>query len=706
MVTMTSSVYTIQNLRSNTVEPRQPWSIWEDFTVPDFDDPKKMKRWATDEGTKYLCFSTYEGVDATQRISNSNKATRMVGVVADWDMAFTDDEFTSFMQRAIDKEYTMQWVSRSASGGIHALWFFEQPILCHSVEGTKRFLKRLAKEIGCDSLGPKWDSKAFMDSSKYYMLGKDWSKVSDKVIPVSHLHTWQYDSQVAKDFAKEGVNIPLDKVKEEIDKKFPGAWTGPFVDKARGKRFWDPTATNATSAVVFPQGMRCFTGTESFVSWSQLLGADFVNQFEIGRIGKAIERYWYDGDKYFLRQESGEHIMCKKEEATLDLRARYGLSAKRDETPLSEVERALFMIHNEKRVAAAIPFAMFNEHIVTYDHQKFFNTSTVKCIEPAEGDQTWGENFPVLSNWMETIFGEEQLKYEIAWLHYAYKNAKDGDPQKGHAHFLVGEPNCGKTLYNTTVLAGLFGGHIKASEFLTGKSDSFNDHLFSKYLWTVDDEAPTASRAMHTSFTAKVKEHVANSEFLMNGKYKQPGRALWHGRLSITLNDDPVSLRILPDLDMSVKDKVMIFRMSAFDGFTRDFKSKIEKELKYFAKYLYDYEVPEDMLDVRFGVRAYIEKSIAEIAAADSQWSPIVELLRMFRELYFDMKSSEEETPYSGNTSDIMMRLAGIQKAQVLLKDVNPNKIGWGLRHLQKQGCPWVDRSDKKGTNEWVIKKK
>ena len=117
-----------------------------------------------------------------------------------------------------------------------------------------------------------------------------------------------------------------------------------------------------------------------------------------------------------------------------------------------------------------------------------------------------GQDFPVIADWLETIFGEEQLKYELAWLHYAYKNAKEGNPQKGHAHFLVGEPNCGKTLYNTVVLAGLFGGHIKASEFLTGKSDSFNDHLFSKYIWTVDDEAPTASKAMHTSFTAKVKE--------------------------------------------------------------------------------------------------------------------------------------------------------------------------------------------------------
>ena len=694
----------LQNLSSSIVELKEPWSIWRDFEVPEYEDHIKVKRWLAQEDTKYLVYSTYEGLDPTMRVSSTNKATRMVGVVADWDLDYTDEEFEAFMKRAISKEYTMQWVSRSLRKGIHAVWFFEQPVLCHSVEGTKRFLKRVAKELGLEKLGAGLDLKAFLDVHKYYMLGTEWKKVSEKTVPMSHLHTWQYESQVATDYRKEGVEIPLETVKAEIDKQYPGAWVGPFVEKSRGKRFWDATANNPTSAVVFPQGMRCFTGPEPFVPWSQILGPAFVKKYEVGRIGGAIERYWFDGDKYFVRLDSGEYLMAKKEEAILDLRARHGLSNKRGDAPLSEVEHALFMIHNEKRVKAALPFAMNRQHIVTYDGAEYFNTATIRCMEPADKPCAWGENFPTIANWMETIFGEEQLKYEISWLHYAYKNAYEGDPQKGHAHFLVGEPNCGKTLYNTVVLAGLLGGHIKASEFLVGKNDGFNDHLFSKYLWTVDDEAPTASRAMHTSFTAKIKEHVANSEFLMNGKYKQPGRALWHGRLSITLNDDPVSLRILPDLDMSVKDKVMIFRMRPFSGFTRSFKSQIESELKYFARFLFDYEIPEDMVDVRFGVQAYIDKTIHEISEADSQWGPIVELLRMFREIYFD-DNNPDEKDYVGTTSDLMMRLGGIERAKILLKDVNPNRLGWGLRHLLKIGCDWVERGQAKGRNEWVIKK-
>ena len=698
-------LYTIENLRSQTVEPKEPWSIWREFQVPQFEDSLKFKKWAAQGETKYLAYSTYSGVDATARVGSGNQATRMVGVAADWDTDYTEEEFNSFMKRSVDQAYPMSWVSRSHSGGIHAVWFFEEPVLCHSIEGTKRFLKKVSKELGLEKMGPGWDSAAFMDVHKYYLLGTDWKAVSKKHIPTAHIHTWQYETSHASDFKKNFSDIPFEDVLTEIEKQYPGAWTGPFVEKARGKRFWDPGATNDSSAVLFPQGFRCFTGTEPFVPWSQILGPAFVKKFEIDRIGKAISKYWYDGKNYFVRLESGEFFMALKDEAKLDLRARHGLSARTDKNQeLSEVDKAFYMIHNEKRVDAALPFAMVKQHIVRYDNQTYFNTSNIRCMKPAEGEQKWGENFPVMADWMDTIFGEEQLKYEIAWLHCAYKGALLGKPEKGHAHFLVGEPNCGKTLYNTTVLAGLFGGHIKASEYLVGKQDTFNEHLFTKFLWTVDDEAPTASKAMHTSFTAKIKEHVANNEFLMHGKFKTPGRAKWCGRLSITLNDDPVSLRILPDLDMSVKDKVMIFRMKPFGKFTRTFKDQIQKELPYFAKFVHDFVIPDEMLDVRFGVRAYIEESIQDISEADSQWGPIVELLRMFREIYYD-KHNAEEKDWVGTTSDLMMRLSGIERANILLRDVNPNRLGWGLRHLLKIGCEWVQRGETRGKNEWVIKK-
>ena len=82
---------TLENLSSNTVKPQEPWSIWRDFEVPDYDSSSKLKRWATQADTKYLVYSTYEGTDPTLRVSTKNKAYRMVGVVADYDLEYTDE---------------------------------------------------------------------------------------------------------------------------------------------------------------------------------------------------------------------------------------------------------------------------------------------------------------------------------------------------------------------------------------------------------------------------------------------------------------------------------------------------------------------------------------------------------------------------------------------------------------------------------------
>ena len=239
-------------------------------------------------------------------------------------------------------------------------------------------------------------------------------------------------------------------------------------------------------------------------------------------------------------------------------------------------------------------------------------------------------------------------------------------------------------MYNNNVLGALFGGGIKASEYLCGKND-WTDYLFEYGMWLVDDEAPNESAAMHTAFTAKLKEHVANDTFLITGKFKKSGRAFWRGRISITLNDDPVSMRLLPDLDMSIKDKLMIFKCSPDYDFKADTKDLIRAELPYFARWLLDHDIPKTMRDVRFGVKAYINKSLENLALADSRYSHIAELLSMFRRTLHD-------DFYEGTCSELLVLLNASEDRRVLLRDLNPKKLGWGLNHMLSKGVGWLSK--------------
>jgi hypothetical protein len=242
-------------------------------------------------------------------------------------------------------------------------------------------------------------------------------------------------------------------------------------------------------------------------------------------------------------------------------------------------------------------------------------------------------------------------------------------------------------LYNSVILGGLLGGGIKASDYLTGKEE-WTEHLFEFGAWLVDDEAPTASSAMHTAFTARLKEHTANDTFLIKGKFKKSGRAYWRGRISITLNSDPVSMQLLPDLDMSIRDKLMIFQCNNGFPFTWETKGEAMKELPAFARWLLNYEIPSEMADLRFGVKAFLNENIQLLASADSRYSHIIELIQMFR------KTLKDES-WEGTCSELLVVLSANDNNRVLLKDLNSKKLGWGLKHMISKGFNFIERSAK-----------
>jgi len=695
-----SKYFCIPNVSASVVEEKEPWN--SDIVLPKFESKAKFRQYIAYPTTKYLLYSGSEGADPSQRVTSQNPPMYLHSVTADFDARLSDDEFTEVMKRMIDLQFPCTRVSRSYSKGVHATWEFEKPIMLHGSKSTKRLLARIAAELSLDKLCRGFDKPAFSNPHTYYNLGTDWKKVSDTKIPASTLHYWQYETSRADDFEGRGTVIPLDLVYEEVKKQFPNLWNGAFQEGSRGIWFWGPGANpdwNPTACIVRKEGMQCFSADKPFYTWGEILGNSFVSQFEVGRIGKCIEQYWYDSKNYLIEDEIGGFIVAQKDEAFLDLQARHNLSNQRARHEnVSEANLALHQIQRTKRVEAAVPFVFEKNRIVNFENKRYFNTARVTPITPVAESKDWGVEFPTIAKWAEEMFGEDQLPWELAWLSYAYSNALKGSPQKGHCHVLVGPPNCGKTMWNTKILGALFGGHMKCSEYLVGKTD-FNDHLFECGMWTVDDEAGTSGES-HVQFSSKIKEFVANDTFVVNAKFKKSGRVYWRGRMSITLNNDPMSMRMLPDLDMSTRDKLMVFNCQRFMGFNNELPGRVEKELPHFGAWLRDHVIPEDMREYRFGVKAFLSPIIEGAAQADGKYSHIVELLEIFRDTQLD--KGEE---WCGTCSELLKHISKVSGVDILLRDVNPRKLGWGLRHMASKGVSWLRRDESKGVYRWIIKR-
>ena len=104
---------------------------------------------------------------------------------------------------------------------------------------------------------------------------------------------------------RSDVELPMETVAAEVEKRWPGRWKGEFKLGARGMRFWDDSAANDTAAIVRETGMTCFTGDQAFVTWSQIFGRSFVEEFQTSKLGAASQDIYFVGGGYLFR-EAGE----------------------------------------------------------------------------------------------------------------------------------------------------------------------------------------------------------------------------------------------------------------------------------------------------------------------------------------------------------------------------------------------------------------
>ena len=158
---------------------------------------------------------------------------------------------------------------------------------------TKEQFGKFIVYIGRKLKLSKWfgglDTTCLGNPQQYYEIGTDWKVFQqDAPIPSSMLEFWLYDAAKDIPIVDDTANlydIPIETVAAEVEKRFGSRWRGPFEIGRRGVRFWDPSADNETAAIVRKDGMQCFTGGKSFVSWREILGNQFV---ELGN--RLVER--------------------------------------------------------------------------------------------------------------------------------------------------------------------------------------------------------------------------------------------------------------------------------------------------------------------------------------------------------------------------------------------------------------------------------
>jgi len=633
------------------------------------------------------CFySGLEGLIQSARIdSKNNPAVFLHWFVADYDGQIDQHMRDTVIDRCCD--FKPQYLCRTFSGGARLLWKLETPFPLHRNDLTAKFMRHVKKKLKLSKILVGLDAEAFEDPCKYYEAGTDWVHLSGDVIPSAFIMQWAIESTHNYAWNKLGDPIPIDRVATEVEKQYPGRWHGEFAVGVRGFRFWDSSADNQTAAVIRESGMQCFTGSQAFVPWSAILGRQFVAQFEADRVGGAVAEVYFDGREYWTSLPNKQWQAYNKSDIALHLKVERGLSAAVPRgSSYSEVDQALHRIQKQQYIACAAPLVHRPKGIVYLNGFRVLNTSSVEMFQPSEDTQVDpSRDFPWLSSYFQTLFDPvEQLDYFYAWLRRWYSSALDGRMLPGQASFFAGVPNTGKTLLSTGILSRIFGGHIDASSFLSGE-DNFNSHLFNSAVWAVDDVVPLTDTKTHLRFSALIKKMAANRTFSVREKYRVDKLIEWNGRVVVTCNTDPESIRILPDVDLSNRDKINLFRVADRDTFTfpRNVADIIQTELPFFLRWLLNWTPPNHVLgDSRYGVQTYCEASLFEAARHSSSAYSFLEVLLKFFE-------GQVSDVWTGSATELLSAMLNDDDGLAgIAAKYTTRQVGRELSKLSSQGYP------------------
>jgi hypothetical protein len=387
------------------------------------------------------------------------------------------------------------------------------------------------------------------------------------------------------------------------------------------------------------------------------------------------------------------YVNLDEGKAKLHLR-RAGLSRDKfdDQLRLNELEQQLVQAQIDRYVDYAGPIAGHGcGRLTGSDGSQYLVTTAARVLVSKNGK--WEHLRQFLE---ELCLNIEQFSVVCAWLKCARESQLKIDFRPGQLLVLAGPPACGKSLLQTLVSEYLGGRVAKPYRYFVGETPFNADLAAAEHLMIEDENASTDIRSRR-AFGGKIKEFAVNRDMSVHPKGRQAFTVATFRRLTLSVNEEPENLMILPPMDESLIDKItLILCGRATVGSDRKkVWNTLAGELPAFAHWLEEWPIPAKLRDARFGVRAYQHPVLMD---ALSDLSPEFRLLEIIDAVFFK----------TGN--DPVCKLGEAVKAELLRSEFQftiqrlldfPGAVGTYLGRLVKTGR--VTKTPGKSGNLWTI---
>lgn len=407
-------------------------------------------------------------------------------------------------------------------------------------------------------------------------------------------------------------------------------------------------------------------------------------------------------NKYWRQDRYNRWIQVDKDSARKFIVQQGYSSAPKVKGQLSSADECLLAIDEEQNIAYAGPLAGYKSGIYEMNGQKVLVTDSPRLIEPKEGE------WRIIEQIIDGMFNRgqvDQRPYFYGWLHHALCMYHSGRWMPGQVLVLAGEPGSGKSLVQD-ILTEVFGGRSAYPYHFLTKGTDFNADLFPAEHLVINDEAEGKDYRARRALGAGLKQYAVVEAHRYHQKQRTALTLLPRWRVSVSVNDEPERLMVLPPMDDDIRDKITLLKVArnpmpmptGTDAEREAFWKAIKAELPAFVRAMLDYQIPEELREDRFGICAYQHPDLLEKLEETRPEQRLLEFIDRVCFVY-------NREPWIGTAVELLAKLHTDEQFGTQAKELtrSSNLLGQYLSRLAEMPNPRVTSTLVRGYRRYTI---
>lgn len=378
----------------------------------------------------------------------------------------------------------------------------------------------------------------------------------------------------------------------------------------------------------------------------QGLRADVAIDEAVGEAG--VNAWWVNGAGavYFVKDAGSEWLEVPESKLALMLRRRGVSPVPQAGSVLTPLEEAVMHIMEQRTLDRSIEaLAGYGSGIYEVKGRRILVRTAPKFVEPKAGEWPFIESF--LAGRLMLDSGDvkaDRVQFDRFnwWMKRAVENFYASPDMWLNSHILIlaGPAGCGKSRIQHNLITPILGGRSADPSLYVFGDTTFNEGWMGAPHLLIEDPKPSTKMLDRLQLAQILKGLAVNEDHSYHGKGRGEFIVDPQFVVTVSINDDPDALRILPALTPDFADKVMLLHVQDREfplptgsaAERRAFQERITAELSAYVHWLlHECVVPEELQGGRFGVREYHAPELKLTLWEDSPAGELLALLDVAR---------------------------------------------------------------------------